>query len=297
MKRTIGLVLGGGGAKGAYQVGVLKALKEYRLLKHVEYISATSIGALNSIKVLENDIDGAIDIWKNINMDVAMGKLSFASKLRTKSIFSREGFKQLANEKMDLDKASKSKVKCYVLATPLTKKVKDAPTEFLVNGKSKEDILSYLLASSAIPIVFEPVTINGIKYMDGYGVSNTPVETLKNKGCNVIFVVPLKDTSDAYIYSDDDTLIVDFVSTTNNQGIKDGTLNFVSDRCIERMNYGYKVGVTLIEKLIKERVIAINWYQKIILTIKSKFSKIRKDNYYRLSKDEIEKALMKDSIF
>ena len=52
MKYKIGLVLGGGGAKGAYQVGVLKALKEYKLLKHVKMVSGTSIGALNSIKVL-----------------------------------------------------------------------------------------------------------------------------------------------------------------------------------------------------------------------------------------------------
>lgn len=290
MKNKIGLVLGGGGAKGAYQVGVLKALKEYKLLKHIDCISATSIGALNSMKVLENDIDGAIDIWKNVNKDMAMSKSSFATKLKTKSIFSRDGFKQLANEKIDLEKASKSKTKCYVVATPLTKKVKNAPTEFLVNGKSKEDILNYLLASSALPFIFEPVVIDGIKYMDGYGVSNTPVETLKNKGCNIIFVVPLKETSDSYIYSDDETLIIDFVSTTNNEGMMDGTLDFVSTRAIERMNNGYMVAKTLLDKLIKEKVIAINWYQKILMGFK-RFSKKKRDNYYFLTREEITRAI------
>ena len=292
MKNKIGLVLGGGGAKGAYQVGVLKALKEYKLLKHVDCISATSIGALNSMKVLEKDIDGAIEIWQNVNKDMAMSKSSFATKLKTKSIFSRDGFKQLANEKIDLDKASKSKIKCYVVATPLTKKVKNAPTEFLVNGKSKEDILNYLLASSALPFIFEPVVIDGIKYMDGYGVSNTPVETLKNKGCNIIFVVPLKQTSDAYIYSDDNTLIIDFVSTTNNEGMKDGTLDFVASRAIERMNNGYKVAKALLEKLIKDKVIAIKWYQKILIGFK-RFAKKKRDNYYFLSKEEIDNIINK----
>ena len=293
MKNKIGLVLGGGGAKGAYQVGVLKALKKYKLLKHVKCISATSIGALNSMKVLENDIIGAEEIWKNVNKDIALSKSSLFTKLKTKSIFSRDGFKKLALEKIDFDKVRKSKVDCYILATPLTKKVKDAPTEFSVRGKTNEEILSYLLASSAIPFVFESVTINGIKYMDGFGVSNTPVETLKNKGCNIILVVPLKDTSDAYIYSDDKTLIIDFVSTTNNQGISDGTLDFVASRCVERMDIGYKVGCALIEKLRKEGVIALRWYQKILVGIKNKFSKIKRDNYYCLTTGEINNILYK----
>lgn len=291
MKKRIGLVLGGGGAKGAYQVGVLKALKEYKLLKHVKCISATSIGALNSMKVLENDIDGLETIWKNMNKDIALSKSSLFTKIRTKSMFSREGFKKLAEEKINFDKVSKAKTDCYIVATPLTKKIKDAPTEFSVRGKSNETILNYLLASSAIPFVFESVTIDGIKYMDGFGVSNTPVETLKNKGCNVIFVVPLRETSDAIKFSDDNTLIIDFVSNTNNQGLKDGTLDFVADRCVERINQGYKVGKTLIEKLIKENVIAIRWYQKIIVAIKNKVSKKKRNNYYALNNNEIEKIM------
>ena len=287
MKKVIGLVLGGGGAKGAYQVGVLKALNEYKLLNKIDYISATSIGALNSMKVLEKDILGLEEIWENVSKDIALSKSSLMTKIRTKSIFSRDGFKKLANEKIDFDKVSKSKTKCYIVATPLTKKIKDAPSEFLVNGKGKEDIMSDLLASSAIPVVFEPVVIDGIKYMDGYGISNTPIETLKNKGCNVIFVIPLKDSSDARVYSDDNTFIVDFVSSKNNQGVKDGTLDFVSSRCVDRMMQGYMVAKTLLDKLIKERVIAIKWYQKIRLGF-SKFARKKRSNYYALSKEEID---------
>ena len=288
MKYKIGLVLGGGGAKGAYQAGVLKALKEYKLLKHVKMVSGTSIGALNSMKVLENDVDGAVEIWENVTKEIALSKSSFLTKIKTKSMFSREGFKKLASEKIDLEKASKSKVECYVVATPLTRKVKDAPTEFLVNGKSKEEILDYLLASSAIPVVFEPVVINGIKYVDGFGVSNVPVETLKNKGCNLIFVVPLRNESDAYIYSDDDTLIVDFVGNTNGKNMLDQTLDFDAKRCKERVEAGYKVACTLIEKLIKDRVIGVNFYQKIIIKFREWFSKKKRENYYSLTKEELD---------
>ena len=43
----LGLVLAGGGGKGAYQVGVWKALSEYGLAQRVTVISGTSVGALN----------------------------------------------------------------------------------------------------------------------------------------------------------------------------------------------------------------------------------------------------------
>lgn len=291
MKYKIGLVLGGGGAKGAYQAGVLKALNEYKLLKHVKMVSGTSIGALNAMKVLERDIGGVIDIWSNVSKDIALSKSSVLTKIKTKSIFSREGFKKLAVEKIDLEKVSKSKVPCYVVATPISKKIKDAPTEFLVNGDNKENILNYLLASSAIPVVFEPVVINGIKYMDGYGVSNVPITTLKNKGCNLIFVVPLREESDAFIHSDNDTIIVDFVSHTNNQGMIDGTLDFDATRSKERMDIGYKVGCALIQKLIKERVIGVKFYQKIIIKFKGMFTKRKRENYYCLEKEEIDKLI------
>ena len=283
MRNKVGLVLGGGGAKGAYQIGVLKALNEYKLLKKVNCISATSIGALNAMKVLENDVNGAINIWENINKETALTKSSLKTIFKTKSIFSREGFIKLANERIDFKKVSKSKVECYVIATPLTRKVVDAPSEFLVNGKDKETIMSYLLASSAIPLVFEPVVINGIKYMDGFGISNTPVETLKNKGCNLIFVIPLKNESDAIKYSDNKTCIIDFVSFSNDQGFRDGTLDFDAMHSIERMNQGYKVGCALIEKMVKERIIGIKWYQKIMV----KLSKKKRSNYYSLSEKEI----------
>ena len=44
---NIGLVLSGGMAKGAYQVGALKAINELFPKGSIKYISASSIGVLN----------------------------------------------------------------------------------------------------------------------------------------------------------------------------------------------------------------------------------------------------------
>ena len=57
MKHKIGLVLGGGGGKGAFQVGVWKALCEYKLDKKISCMSGSSIGALNSVLFSQKNIN------------------------------------------------------------------------------------------------------------------------------------------------------------------------------------------------------------------------------------------------
>ena len=169
------LVLSGGGAKGSYQIGVWKALREYKIDKYINYISATSIGSLNSLLFVDGDLNKAINIWENISKEVALTKKSFKDIIVKKSLYSREGFIDLADKYINFDKVSNSRTKIWVVATPVSKNVKGAPTNFCLSGKSKEEIMNIVLASSAIPVVFEPVYINGIKYRDGYMIDNNPV--------------------------------------------------------------------------------------------------------------------------
>lgn len=287
-KQKIGLVLGGGGGKGAYQIGVWKALKEYKIDKYINYISGTSIGSLNSLLFLNGDLENAINVWSNISKEIALTKKSVRDVFSGKSLYSRDGFIKLAEENVDFKKVSNSKIRSYVTATPVSKNVINAPTNFCLNGKTKDEILKYVLASSAIPVVFEPVVIDGIKYRDGYMVDNNPVRVLKEQGCSLIFVVPLKEYSIANECADENTTIVDFVSGYNDYGIIDGTLDFVSQRAKMRMNHGYEVAKQLIEQLISEGVIAMTFKQKIrALFMSFKKRKENKQCYYCLSKEVI----------
>lgn len=287
-KQKIGLVLGGGGGKGAYQIGVWRALREYKIEKYIRYISATSIGSLNTLLFITGDLEKSVDIWGNINKDVALTRKNFKSIFAKKSLYSREGFIALANEYVDFTKVSNSKIQSWVTATPVSKNVKGAPTHFKLNGKSKDEILNIVLASSAMPIAFEPVYINGVKYRDGYMVDNTPVKILKEEGCKLIFVVPLREYSNAYEFADENTMIIDFVSGYNDYGIIDGTLDFVGDRAKMRMNHGYEVAKQLIEQLINDGIIAMTWKQKIrSWFIRFKKRKENKRYYYSLEKDKI----------
>ena len=61
-----GLVLNGGGAKGAYQIGAWAALRQLELYDEITAVSGTSVGALNALLFSQNDFDKAINVWKTI---------------------------------------------------------------------------------------------------------------------------------------------------------------------------------------------------------------------------------------
>ena len=56
-----GLVLEGGGTKGAYQIGAYKALRDLGI--EFQGVAGTSIGALNGAYIIQNDIEIMEDIW------------------------------------------------------------------------------------------------------------------------------------------------------------------------------------------------------------------------------------------
>ena len=60
-----GLVLEGGGAKGSYHIGALKALKELNI--KIEAVAGTSIGAMNGAMFVQGKLDIAYDYWYNIS--------------------------------------------------------------------------------------------------------------------------------------------------------------------------------------------------------------------------------------
>ena len=65
---NIGLVLSGGMSKGAYQLGALRAIREYIDPKDVRFISAASIGALNAYAYSSDNLDVGSFMWHSINL-------------------------------------------------------------------------------------------------------------------------------------------------------------------------------------------------------------------------------------
>ena len=65
----IGIVLGGGAVKGAYQIGFLKALLEHISMDEIQALSCSSIGVINGYALVSNKLQQAYDIWKSLNFD------------------------------------------------------------------------------------------------------------------------------------------------------------------------------------------------------------------------------------
>lgn len=69
MNRGFGLVLAGGGAKGAYEIGAWEALRSSGLEEKITAVSGTSVGALNAVMFAQRDYDGAKEIWNSIRQE------------------------------------------------------------------------------------------------------------------------------------------------------------------------------------------------------------------------------------
>ena len=76
LEKEYGLVLEGGGAKGAYQIGAWRALKEAGV--KIKGVAGTSVGALNGALICMDDYENAKKVWENITyskiMSVKMNK-------------------------------------------------------------------------------------------------------------------------------------------------------------------------------------------------------------------------------
>lgn len=68
MKRA--LVLGGGGSKGAYEIGVWKALDEMH--QQFDLVCGTSIGAMIGVLYVQHDYPKAYDLWKDLKVEDIM---------------------------------------------------------------------------------------------------------------------------------------------------------------------------------------------------------------------------------
>ena len=151
-------VLSGGGIRGAAHIGVLRAFQEAGIIP--DAISGTSAGAL--IGALIADGRTAEEVKGSIREELARPRLIRKPTLVSKRI---ESFLQrtLRHELFE-----ELPIPLYVSATDLEK-----------GGQrifSSGELVPALMASCAIPVVFPPVQVNGVYYVDGGISNNLPVE-------------------------------------------------------------------------------------------------------------------------
>ena len=108
MNKKIGLVLDGGGAKGAYQIGIWKALRETGLERYISCISGTSVGGLNAALFLQGELEKAENIWRTKLIDLqGLGVFELQTVLE-----------KLIEDPdiVDMSVFQRSKIECYMTA-------------------------------------------------------------------------------------------------------------------------------------------------------------------------------------
>jgi predicted acylesterase/phospholipase RssA len=188
------LVLTHGGAKGSFQVGVLKELVNRGIIPDV--VLGGSIGAVNgAIFLSSNDFKKNMDLmenlWKKIRRkDVLTFNPEFFYKfLFSKSVYSFKGLDKLLKFLFPKDNFSFLSRKFYIVAT----RKRDAEPVFFSSGKLREKIL----VSCSVPAIFPPKKIKGVEYIDAGICGISGIKKAEELGCKNIILVNI--SSDPYL--------------------------------------------------------------------------------------------------
>jgi NTE family protein len=183
----LGLALSGGGALGAYQIGVWKALQESGLSQHIQIIAGTSIGAVNGAMIVQGAFEQLEDMWRNMKPgNIFQSLQSFSSlhemntrhymllakDLLTKGRIDITPFKQ--NLKATIDEARIRKANIQ-FALNVWDVFKFRGEQYLLSDIPEGQLVDYILASASFPL-FWAHEIEGRYYLDGGIDLNLPID-------------------------------------------------------------------------------------------------------------------------
>ncbi|ADL05063.1 patatin-like phospholipase family protein [Lacrimispora saccharolytica] len=205
LSREYGLVLEGGGAKGAYQIGAWKALREAGV--RIKGIAGVSVGSLNGALICMDDLERAEKIWKNIEYSQVMAVNDETIKaLRERDFKSlnlqdliSSGFQILKDGGFDItplrnlieevvgdeDKIRNSDRELYTVTYSVSDRKELA--EDIRTGEA--GTIKDMLLASAYFLAFKNEKLGGKRYMDGGGVNNVPINVLLEHGYEDIIVI------------------------------------------------------------------------------------------------------------
>ena len=239
-----GLVFAGGGAKGAYQIGAYKAIKELGLLDKIGPVAGNSIGGINLALYASLDPDEAEKLWTGFHGKdfLAFDDNGFDITKQGDGIFSRDALLKILDNNIDYSKITNGAYSYYITVCENDPSGKAIAYYIKLNGMDTEKIRSYLMATSAIPVVYDNVIIDGHMYYDGGTVDNTPIKALEGEDVKKIIVLScnhgrsMDADKDAYPGKE----IINIIPSADlNLDAIEGTVDFNKDNATYRLKLGY----------------------------------------------------------
>lgn len=260
----IGLVLGGGGSRGSYQVGVIRALNEANLLTNLTAVSGTSIGALNACLVMERlSFLQMREIWQEIHVE-DLYKLNKGQKSASDylGLFDQNSVYEMLIKKQEKQAILQSSIKGYASVTKVNmfnkkgEKIDHLLESKLISLNSSKDPHKVVLASVSIPALFKPTELEGEVYVDGGVLNNLPIDGVLKEDVDVIFVIGLAKKYDLKKFNLPPHLTVfNFTPSKRLTLTALPALDF-SEKTIDKwIEQGYREAKTLIKKLKQKGLI------------------------------------------
>lgn len=231
----IGLVLSGGMVKGAYQIGVLKALKKYVGIEDIAYISASSVGTLAAYSYLSDRLGFFESLWMN---NESFNMMNFLRSTVKRSNMLDKVSELILNE----DNINKD---FYITCLNATK----MKLEYInLNGFKANKIEKYLKAAISFIPVFKPIDINGHKYLDGAIIDNIPVLPLSDKDYDYVIVIHFDKNK--YVYQNLKNKNIIEINFNVNSSIK-SSLSFDAKSSKQMIDTGYIVADEIFSNIFK----------------------------------------------
>lgn len=259
-----GLVLEGGGAKGAYHVGAFKALRELGI--EIGGIAGTSIGAVNAALMVQGDYDLIEKLWygassnelfdidekviadlKNLNLQ----EINFSYLLhQSKEILNNKGLdtsrvRSMFDKYIDEDKVRGSNIDFGIVTVDLTDK---KPVELFKEDIPEGKLTDFLIASANLP-AFKIEEMDGKKYLDGGFYNNLPIGLLVKKGYRDIIAVRTMAMGVVRRVRNKDVRITYIQPAEGSLGGMLDALDFNRERTDELIKLGYYDTMKVFKKL------------------------------------------------
>lgn len=248
----LGLALQGGGAKGAFQAGAIKALMEegYKF----DGVVGTSIGALNGALIAQGDFEKTYELWYNLeisqlfDIDDKVAENISNLTIDTDTIrYVYRKIKEIINQR-GLDRArGRELIGKYLNEDKLRSSITDFGMVTIEKGEKynplmlfKEDIpygmlVDYIIASGNLPI-FNDLMVGDKKLYDGGLYDNLPINMLINKGYKDIVAIRLGSTMAPVKEVRDQSVTITYIDPSEKPG---SLLNFTNKSIRRAITLGY----------------------------------------------------------